>query len=266
MLTALEYLGSVGIGVTSPQLFRAHDGKVYVVKLQNNRMGTKVLVNEYVAWRFGQLMELCFPPSDLIQIDEKLLGRNRIIKRAGIRRGPHFASQYLHSNRYVAKRDLRRAVNKSAMAGVMLFDHMFHNVDRTKNRKNLLVRREDTSYVLYAIDNSHLFVRGRWNAQSLERLAPQIMINRWRAYGWLLNYFLAAEDFAPYAAKVRSITDEELYDLVESIPQEWLSQDSERAALLGYMLARRNMVGDIVAALCQSIPDINRRTYSYQGV
>ena len=265
MLTALEYLGSVGIGVTSPQLFRAHDGKVYVVKLQNNRMGTKVLVNEYVACQFGQLMGLCFPPSDLIQLDEQLVRKDRRIKRAGIGRGPHFASQYLHSNRYVAKRDLQRAVNKSAMAGVMLFDHMFHNVDRTKNRKNLLVRREEMAYVLYAIDNSHLFVRGRWNVRSLEKLAPQIVINRWRSYGWLLNHFLAAEDFVTYAAKVRDITNEELYALVESIPQEWLSQDSERAALLEYIRIRRNMVDEIVAALCQSIPNVNRRTDSHQG-
>lgn len=265
MLTALEYLGSVGIGVTSPQMFRAHDGKVYVVKLQNNRMGTKVLVNEYVACRFGQLMELCFPPSDLIEIDEQVLKRNYKLRIARISRGPHFASQYLYNNRYVAKRDLQRAVNKSAMAGVMLFDHMFHNVDRTKNRKNLLVRREDSVDILYAIDNSHLFLRGRWNAQSLEKMAGRISVNQWRAYGWLLKHFLVPSDFAPYVDRVRDIGQEELTHLVQSIPQEWLPKDQERAALLGYMMTRCNMIDEIVEKLCQSIPDIHRSTYFYQG-
>ena len=33
MLTALEYLGSVGVGVTAPRVFRANDGKMYVVKV-----------------------------------------------------------------------------------------------------------------------------------------------------------------------------------------------------------------------------------------
>ena len=265
MLTALEYLGSVGIGVTTPQLFRAQDDKVYVVKLQNNRMGTKVLVNEYVACRFGQLMELCFPPSDLIEIDEQLFRKNGKLRRAGISRGPHFASQYLHSNRYVAKRDLQRAVNKSAMAGVMLFDHMFHNVDRTKNRKNLLVCHEDSADVLYAIDNSHLFVRGRWNAQSLEKMADRIVVNQWRAYGWLIKHFLIPDDFIPYVEKVRAIGQEELNQVVQSIPQLWLPKDQERAALLGYMMTRCNMIDDIVGKLCQSIPDIHRSTYFYQG-
>jgi len=265
MLTALEYLGSVGIGVTSPQLFRANDDKIYVVKLQNNCMGTKVLVNEYVACWFGLRMELCFPPGDFIEIDEQVLKKKRRLKAAGVNRGPHFASQYIHSNRYVAKPDLQKAVNKRAMAGVMLFDHMFHNVDRTKNRKNLLVCREDSANVLYAIDNSHLFVRGRWNAQSLEKLADRMIVNRRRAYGWLLKHFLIPNDFAFYASKVRDIGHKELTQLVQSIPQEWLPEDQERAALLGYMTTRCNMIDDIVNMLCQSIPDIHRSTYFYHG-
>lgn len=263
MLTALEYLGSVGIGVTSPQLFRASNGKTYVVKLQNNCMGTKVLVNEYVACWFGQRMELCFPPSDLIEIHEQVFKKNRRLKAAGIKPRPHFASQYIHGNGYVSRRYLQRAVNKRAMAGVMLFDHMFHNVDRTKNRKNLLVCHEDAAYVLYAIDNSHLFVRGRWSVHSLEKLTSRIAVNHWRAYGWLLKYFLAAEDFAPYVTKVKGISDQDLAQLVQSIPQEWLPKDSERAALLNYMIARCNMVDDIAFTLCQSIPDIHRRTHLY---
>ena len=43
MLTAVEYLGSVGLGVTVPRVFRADDGNIYVVKLQNNPMGTKAV-------------------------------------------------------------------------------------------------------------------------------------------------------------------------------------------------------------------------------
>lgn len=265
MLTALEYLGSVGIGVTSPQLFRANDDKIYVVKLQNNIMGTKVLVNEYVACWFGLHMDLCFPPGDFIEIDEQVLAKKRRLKVARVSRGPHFASQYIHNNRYVGRQDLQNAVNKKAMAGVMLFDHMFHNVDRTKNRKNLLVTRIDSADVLYAIDNSHLFVRGRWNTQSLEKLADRINVNGLRAYGWLLKHYLVPEDFAPYVAKVRGIGQDELTQLVQKIPQQWLPKDQERAALLGYMITRCNRIDEIVGKLCESIPDIHRNTYIYQG-
>ena len=261
VLTALEYLGAVGIGVTSPQMFRADDGKIYVVKLQNNRLGTKVLVNEYVACWFGQYMGLCFPPSDVIEISEQVLSKNPRFRGGRITPKIHFASQYVHKNRYVSKRDLQKAVNKEAMAGVMLFDNMFHNTDRTKNRKNLLVCRENHCDVLYAIDNSHLFVRGRWSIRSLEKLAGRITVNQWRAYGWLLTHFLVIEDFDPYVAKVKKIRDEELVLLVAGIPQEWLPVPQEREALLHYMIRRRNMIDDIVNALDQLIPNVNRSSY-----
>ncbi len=261
VLTALEYLGAVGVGVTAPQMFRANDGKMYVVKLQNNRLGAKVLVNEYVACWFGQYMGLCFPPSDVIEISEQVLYKNPKLREAKITSKLHFASQYIHKNRYVSKRDLQKAVNKEAMAGVMLFDNMFHNTDRTKNRKNLLVCRENHRDVLYAIDNSHLFVRGRWSIRSLEKLAGRIVVNRWRAYGWLLTHFLMIEDFTPYVAKVKEIGDEELVLFVAGIPQEWLPLPQERAALLNYIIRRRNMIDDIVNALYQLIPDVNRSSY-----
>jgi len=263
MLIALEYLGSVGVGVTSPRMFRANDDNIYVVKLQNNCMGTKVLVNEYIACWFGKKMELCFPYGDLLAIDEQVFKENRGLKRAGIEARLHFASQYIHSNRYVTRHELQRAINKKVMAGVMLFDHMFHNVDRTKNRRNLLVCCEEKKYVLYAIDNSHLFIRGRWNAEVLAQLVDKTPINHWRAYGWLLKYFLTAGDFIPYATKINTISNEELTQLVESIPEEWLSRNTEREALLQYMMKRCNMVETIVTKLCKSISNIHRSTYFY---
>ncbi|HWQ62155.1 MAG TPA: HipA family kinase, partial [Negativicutes bacterium] len=67
MLTALEHLGATARGVTSPQLFRADDGRVYVVKLQNNRLGPKVLANELIAARLGVALGLCFPPGGVIK-------------------------------------------------------------------------------------------------------------------------------------------------------------------------------------------------------
>ncbi len=263
MLTAVEYLGPVGFGVTAPRVFRANDDKIYVVKLQNNPMGTKVLVNEFIAGWFGERMNLCFPPSDLLEIDEQVLQKSRSLKAAKISSKMHFASQYIPSNKYVARNNLYKAINKRAMAGVMLFDHMFHNIDRTKNRRNLLVSLQDTGYVLYAIDNSHLFVRGRWNSKTLKKMATKISINRRRAYGWLLTYFFTSADFSPYAAKVREITKEELTWFVASIPQEWLPKTEEREALLEYMVQRCEMVDEIVLRLCKSIPDVNRRTHLY---
>jgi hypothetical protein len=260
MLTAVEYIGPIGFGATSPQIFRGDDGNLYVVKFQNNRLGPKVLVNEYLSYWYAGQLNLCFPPGDLISISPQLLQRSKRLKAARISESPHFASLYLSHCRYVGRFEFAKAINKKAMAGVLLFDHMFHNVDRTKNRRNLLLRHEKEGYVLYAIDNSHLFVRGRWTVRWLESMENRVIINRRRAYGWLIKHFLSVDDFYPYIEKVKNINDEQLREFVDSIPETWLPDKQERNALLRFMHIRREKVGDIAWRICKSIPDIHRRT------
>lgn len=259
MLRAIRHLGPVGLGVTSPQLFRAGDGQVYVVKLQNNRLGPKILANEYLAARFGVLMGLCFPPADIIYIDEPVLRQSRWLRRSQVTPGPHFACRYLPDTRYVQRRLLERAENKSELAGVMLFDHMFFNLDRTYNRRNLIVRREETGWRVYAIDNSHLFRRGVWTADRLIKLAGRLIVNYRRSYGILLKHFLTPQDFAPFVARVQALRDEQLTTLVDDIPHEWLPDPVERQALVEFLQCRRDLAGEIANRLIRLIPDVNRR-------
>ncbi len=254
MLIAVEYLGVIGIGVTSPRLFRANDGQLYVVKLQNNRLGQKVLVNELIACKFAQWMDLCFPPGGIIELEEAFIAKNKRLKAARVPAGRHFASLYLPDTEYVGRRNLAKAVNKKQMAGIILFDHFFHNIDRSRNRKNLLLRREAKAYRLYAIDNSHLFGQGRWTTDLLGRLAVRVRINKRRAFGWLLKYYLTEDDFTSYIAQLKKITSQQLFMLVAEIPPEWLPEQSEREALLAYLIKRRDMVDEIVGQLLRLVP------------
>jgi hypothetical protein len=260
MLVATDYLGPVGLGATLPQLFRANDGKTYVVKLQNNRMGPRILANELLATKFGELLGLCFPSGGIIKLDERLINRQRRLLRAGVTPGRHFGCELLKRSQYVVRHNLYKAVNKAEMAGVMLFDHMFFNFDRTLNRKNLLLRKEIEGWKLYAIDNSHLFGRGRWTSELLEKLTPKIKLNHHRSYGILLKHFLKAENFAGYVEKIKQLTDSCLGEMIDDIPQEWLPHAGERQALKHFVFARRDMVSEIATCLCALIPDKHRGT------
>ncbi|EGO64150.1 HipA family kinase [Acetonema longum] len=263
MLKAVRYLGPVGLGVTSPQLFLADDRQVYVVKLQNNHLGPKILVNELIAARLGILTDLCFPSGDIIFIQPReVFHRHRAHSAAGS--GYHFASLFLAGSRYVTKANLPRAVNKRQMAGVVLFDHLFHNMDRTQNYKNLLIRREDQGYRIYAIDHSHLFRRGRWTTDSLALLADKIHIDYRRSFRMLLKYYFTADDIMHYAVKFRDITQEQLAEIIEEIPSEWLADASERQAVLAYMVKRLAKVMDLAERLCRCIPDPDRRADPHQ--
>lgn len=260
MLKAVTYLGAVGLGVTSPQLFKAEDGMVYVVKLKNNRLGPKVLVNEFLACQFAQWMDLCFPPGGTIEITAELLAKSRRLKAARVEAGLHFASRYISGSRYVVRTNLHKAANKRQMAGVMLFDHMFHNLDRTWNRRNLIIYRGGDQSKIYAIDNSHLFKKGRWTVRWLTKLEPKIIMNYRRAYGWLLKHYLSAEDFVGYIEKVRAITDDDVEKLVGAIPVEWLPDEREQQALIHYIKARRDMIDQIAHPFIALLEDKGKLT------
>lgn len=259
MLVALDYLGAVGLGATSPQLFRADNGRVYVVKLQNNRLGPKILANELLGARLGEYLGLCFPDGGIIRLDEALVAKSRRLIMHSVPPGRHFACRYLSGVRYICRNNLRRADNLGQMAGVMLFDHLLHNLDRTLNRRNLLLRREGKRYRIYAIDNSHLFRRGVWTAESLEKLADSVRVNRYRTYGVLLKYYLEAGDFSPYLEKIKALDNDSLTELVAGIPAEWLPHRGERDALWAFLARRRAMAEEIVTCLKALIPDKHRR-------
>ncbi|WP_425061013.1 hypothetical protein SCACP_17800 [Sporomusa carbonis] len=254
MLIAVEHLGSVGVGITSPQYFRANDGRVYVVKLQNNRLGLKVLVNEFLAAKIGELMYLRFPPSNIIETNEETLQRSPLLAEQGVNPGRHFASQYLDNTEYLGKSNLEKASNVSEMAGIILFDHMFHNADRTNNRKNILLRREADRYTIYAIDNSHLFRSGKWTLDSITNLEKRKKTYYRFSFGMLLKDCLSPQDFLPYLDKVTTISNGQIDQLVQAIPSEWLPDAAERQALAQYIKIRCNMAEEIWNTLCKYIP------------
>lgn len=258
MLHAAKYLGAIGIGATSPQLFLDSNNEVYVVKLQANRLGPKVLVNELLAARLGERLGLPFPAGDVMTVGANVIKASRRLQMARIKPGLHFACKYIGGSEYVGRRNLAKAVNKPEMAGIILFDHMFHNIDRTLNRKNLLVRKEEGGYRLYAIDHSHLFHRGRWTVETLAKLGEEVRLNRMRSFGLLLKYFLSEQDFAVYIARFKAISDGELRDIIDSIPAEWLPDAKEREALLAFLIRRRDMTEIIAGRICSLLPDKNR--------
>ena len=257
-LIAIDYLGPMQWGITAPRLVRANDSQLYVVKLCGNKMGVKALANEAVAANLGAKIGLCFPSSACIWLDRPLFERNRPLRKAALKEGPHFACRYLSHTSYVNRFELSRAVNRKQLAGVMLFDQLLHNTDRTHNRKNLLIRSEQEGHKIYAIDHSHLFKKGRWTKDTLHELAQDVSVNTRRVYGLLLKYYLQPSDFTVFGEKIKALTNEELADVISSVPEIWLPDPDEREALLYHLCIRRNLVDAVIAAIAAVIPQRKR--------
>jgi len=60
-------------GGSQSQLLRASDGAYYVTKPQNNPQHVRVLANEMLATRLGQLLGLPVPSVDGIEVSEWLI-------------------------------------------------------------------------------------------------------------------------------------------------------------------------------------------------
>ena len=255
MLLVEEYLGEVGVGATSPLFFRADDGHIYIVKVMSNPLGGKVLSNEYIASCIGRILGLPFPRSDCFYITDEWLFKHPYLIEAGIGSGVHFASRYLTDAKYVTTDSLPAIVNRKEVAGMILFDHLFHNADRAHNRKNMLLSKVATdTYMLYGIDHSHLFRSGRWTACSLHDWEYRIRIYDQNLYGIFLSNWIYANDFLPYIYAVEELHTDVIKNIIRSIPHEWLPDVSERKALFRFIKTRFDLVNDIYRKICKYIP------------
>ncbi len=258
MLLAEEYLGEVGVGATSPLFFRADDGYIYIVKVITNPLGGKVLANEYIASCFGRILGLPFPVSDYFCITSKWLEKYPYLADIGISVGIHFASRYLEDVRYVTCESLSAIINRNAVAGMILFDHLFHNADRAHNRKNMLLSPTEADlYMLYGIDHSHLFRSGRWTAYSLRDWEYRIRIYDQNLYGSFLSNWIYANDFLPYVYAIGALDVGAVKDILRSIPREWLPDGEERKAHFHFIKTRFDLVGDIYRKICNYIPTVH---------
>lgn len=235
--------GKIGVGVTSPRLMEGAGGKLYVVKLAENRVGVKALANEWLGWRLGKRIGLPVLQSEMVRLAPRVLS-SPTFRGTCASDDVHFATRYLASSEYVGRRAMMCAVNKDEVVGAMLFDHLLCNEDRTLNRKNLLARRERCGVRIYAIDHSHLLGSGRWTAESLLTRATDIALNRRLAYGWLIRHYVTREHLKPYVERILSIHAEEVKAILQEMPTVWLGQEDKEAVETFWQI-RRTLVGEI---------------------
>lgn len=248
MLTATEYLGNVGIGATGPDFFRADDGNIYVVKEFRNLVGKNVLINEMIAAGFGYKLKLPFPQSALIHLHHFSPERNTA-ESIG------FASRYIADAVYATNENIAETANLSAMAGVLLFDHFFHNADRTNNRKNLLIAMHKKEKHIYAIDHSHLFRTGRWTPDTLQQISERICIYTNFLYGVLLRNYLTPADFQPYIQRIKAMSKADIDNIVNTVPTVWFEHSAEKAACILFIETRCRQIDAITDAIFSKIPN-----------
>ncbi|WP_177503305.1 HipA family kinase [Anaerosinus sp.] len=239
MLRGKKVLGNVGVGVTCPFFCEANDGNIYIVKTNKKNIPAQILISEFLGKFIGERLELIFPHSDLIDISQLKMNESFFSLQ--------FASQYIPYIEYLNHDHLKKAINIKEMAGVILFDHIFHNPDRIINRKNLLFSH--LGHRIYAIDNSHLFKCSHWNNEVLKKLTKQVSVYQNHLYGVLLRNFLTKEDFYPYINRIKTISKNEILSIISQIPDEWEKGNFDLNYLIDFIITRFDNIEKIAEAI-----------------
>lgn len=251
--------GRVGVGVTMPRLMEGSDGKCYIVKLAGNRVGAKVLANEWLGYRLGRRCGLCIPYAEQARIAPKLLAMRTNLAKQSTADEVHFAMRYLPNCEYVGRRAMQYAINKDEVVGAMLFDHLLYNEDRTLNRKNFLALWRGDKACIYAIDHSHLLGSGRWQAETVLAQAEEIVVNQRLLYGWLIRHYITQDRLEHHVKRIGGIDQAEIDEMVAEIPPAWLSH-ADREAFKQFWQIRQAMVADIAKRLLSLATDQHGRT------
>src|ERR1700735_3503059 len=128
-------------GGAQGQLMLGADGRVYVVKFQNNPQHTRVLANELIASRLAAAAGLTVPEAELVEVSSWLvdntpeleidLGRTKVRCQAGLQFGSRFAGGTMPGQvvDFLPEEQLAEVRNLSEFTGMLALDKWTGNAN-----------------------------------------------------------------------------------------------------------------------------------------
>ncbi len=244
-------------GGAQSQLMLGADGKLWVVKFQNNPQHLRVLANELIATRLAQAAGLTVPPSDVIDVTEWLIEHTADMHvemprghREKYRPGLQFGSQFVGGLMpgqvvdYLPEQQLDEVRNLQEFAGMLALDKWAGNCN---GRQAVFDRKpRERKYRATFIDQGFCFNAGEWTFLDTP-LRGVYARNRVyaRVTGW--------KSFEPWLSCMEAMEADKLWGIAEIVPPEWYGGDTaviER--LMEKMLLRRGRLRELIGAFRDS--------------
>ena len=253
-------------GGAQSQLMLGADGKLWVVKFQNNPQHVRVLANELIATRLAEAVGLTVPASDVIDVTEWLvanssdmrmeLGRGACERcRAGLQFGSQFVGGLMPGQvmDYLAEPQLAEVRNLAEFAGMLVLDKWTGNCN---GRQAVFERKaRERKYRAIFIDQGFCFNAGEWNFPDsplrgvYARNSVYAGVTGWRS-------------FEPWLSRVEDLDADKLWAIAEAVPPEWYGGDlAEIERLMETLLKRRSRVRELIA----SFRDSDREPFPFWG-
>ena len=253
-------------GGAQSQLMLGADGKLWVVKFQNNPQHLRVLANELIATRLAEAVGLTVPATEVVEVSEWLVANSPEMMMEvgrGVRERCHagleFGSQFVGGLMpgqvvdVLPEEMLPEVRNVGEFAGMLTIDKWTGNAN---GRQAVFYRKpRERKYKATFIDQGYCFHAGEWRfADSPLRGVYQ----RNKVYEGVTGW----ESFEPWLSRVEAMRAETLWEIAEVVPPEWYGGDTaELERLMEALLVRRGRVRELIG----SFRDSNREPFPHWG-
>ncbi len=247
-------------GGAQSQLMLGADGKLWVVKFQNNPQGIRVLANELIATRLAAAAGLSVPATDVVEVTEWLVANTRDMRvdlgrgeKARCAAGLQFGSQFVGGLMpgqvvdYLPEGQLEEVRNFEEFAGMLVLDKWTGNCN---GRQAVFERKaRERKYKATFIDQGFCFNAGDWTFPDAPLRGVYARNSVYaRVTGW--------RSFEPWLSRVEAMDAGRLWTIAEAVPPEWYGGDAGVIeALMETLLARRSRVRELIAGFRDSNRD-----------
>lgn len=218
-LNAIRYVSPLREGGSLPAIVEADDHQLYVMKFRGAGQGRKALVAELLAGEIGRLLGLNIPEIVLMSLDP-MMGRSEpdpeIQDLLKFSVGLNLAMAYLPSALTLTALP-NTPLDATLASNIVWFDAYVTNVDRTARNPNILFWNKE----YWLIDHgAALYFHHSWLNHQKRSREPFALVK-----DHILLRFAAALDVADKKLSAHLSADK-LRAIVESIPDEWLMDES----------------------------------------
>ena len=244
-------------GGAQSQLMLGADGKLWVVKFQNNPQHTRVLANELIATRLAAAVGLTVPASDVVEVTEWLVTNTLDLRlelprgqqeryRAGLQFGSQFVGGLMPGQvvDYLPEQQLEEVRNLAEFAGMLCIDKWAGNCN---GRQAVFERKpRERKYRATFIDQGFCFNAGEWTFPDspLRGVYARKLVYA-GVTGW--------ESFEPWLSRIEAMDAGTLWQIAEEVPPEWYGGDTRTIErLMEQMLARRGRVRELIGSFRDS--------------
>jgi hypothetical protein len=244
-------------GGAQSQLMLGADGKLWVVKFQNNPQHVRVLANELIATRLALAAGLTVPPSEVIEVTDWLIQSTPDmcieLKHGETEKylaGLQFASQFVGGLMpgqvvdYLPEQQLDDVRNLEEFAGMLAIDKWTGNCN---GRQAVFDRRSrERRYRATFIDQGFCFNAGEWTF-------PDSPLRGVYARNQVYAGVVGWQSFEPWLSRIETMDAEAIWAIADVVPPEWYGGDtSVIERLMERMLVRRGLVRELICSFRDS--------------